>query len=103
MLCLSSKWRKFGFISNLVKKLNDINLFILNTYSAKRVIITEEHLINSSIISIINGTDDAHYWYEKVNNISMYPVPNGFDQIEFFDPRYAFGSDFDHNLPSKKN
>ena len=103
MLCLSSDWRKLGFSTILVNKMDYTKLILfVNISSSKRDVISEEQLVNSAIISIINGTDDAYYWYEQVDNISMYPVPNGFEQIDFFDPRYAFGSDFDHNLPSKK-
>lgn len=57
--------------------------------------------IDECIEAIINQTIHQQRLYNQVSfHYSMYPVPDGFANLPFFDVRWCLGSDRDHNLAS---
>ncbi len=61
-----------------------------------------EKSIKKCIDAIIDQTISQSEIFHHVSvELSMYPIPNGFEGLPFFDIRFSLGSDRDHNLASK--
>ena len=60
----------------------------------------ENNKVEELIFSIMGSSiDDIKRLSDDINSFSMYPVPDCFEGLEFFDIRYSVGSDWDHNIP----